>query len=111
MLKEHTIIRVYGFFHKPYILPVFLTPVIFSLEFIRKKLTVENELFINFKKAFQIKFSLKVGPLLIKNKVSLLVIEGLLQDMNFMKATKVNYDLHHLISQRRQMNKNKSFEH
>ena len=31
--------------------------------------------------------------------------------MNFMKATKVNYDPHHIISQRRQQNKNKPFEH
>ena len=111
LLKEHTIIRVYGFVHEPYILPAFLTTRIFSLYFITRKLTVENELFINFKKAFEIKFPLKVVPFIIKNKDSLPMIEGILKDMNFMKATKVNYDPHHIISQRRQLNKNKSFEH
>ena len=68
LLNEHTIIRVYDFFHQPYMLPAFLTPIMFSLEFITKKLTVENEHFINFRKAYEIKFSLKVGPFIIKNK-------------------------------------------
>ena len=35
----------------------------------------------------------------------------MLQDMNFMKATKINYDPHHIISQRRQQSKNKAFDH
>ena len=38
LLKEHTIIKVYGFVHEPYILPTFLTPMILALEFIRHKL-------------------------------------------------------------------------
>ena len=93
-LKEHMIIKVYGFSHEPYILPAFLTPRIFALEFIRHKLIVENEHFITFRKVCEIKFHLKVGQFIIKNKISLPMIEGLLQDMNFMKATKVNYDPH-----------------
>ena len=56
LLEEHTIIRVYGFTHEPYILPAFLTPIIFPLDLIRKKLIVENEHFINFRKASEIKF-------------------------------------------------------
>ena len=28
-----------------------------------------------------------------------------------MKATKINYDPHHIISQRRKQNKNKAFDH
>ena len=39
------------------------------------------------------------------------MIEGLLQDMNFMKASKINYDPHHIISHRREHNKNKAFDH
>ena len=109
-LKEHTIIKVYGFFHEPYIFPTLLTPKIFSMEFIKHKLIVENEHFINFRKDYEIKLPLKVGPFVIKNKASLLVIEGLLQNMNLMKSTKINYDPHHIISQRRKHNKNKVFE-
>ena len=78
LLKEHTIIIFYGFFHEPYIFPAFLTPRIFALELIRKKLIVENEHFLNFRKAYEIKFPLKVGPSIIKNKVSLPIIGVLL---------------------------------
>ena len=78
LLKEYTIIRVYGFVHEPYILSAFLTPRIFDLEIIRKNIIVENEHFMNFRKAFEIKFPLKVGPFIIKNKATLPLIEGLL---------------------------------
>ena len=88
ILKEHTIIRFYGFIHEPYIFPAFLTPRIFSLEFIRKNIIVENEDFLRTRNSSKIKFPLKVGPFIIKNKASLPVVEGLLQDMNFVKATK-----------------------
>ena len=82
LLKEHTIIRVYGFIHEPYIFPTFLTPRIFSLKFIKRKLIVENEHFLSFIKDFEIKFPLNVGPFIIKNKATLPVFEGLLHDMN-----------------------------
>ena len=51
LLQENIIIKVYGFTHEPYILTTFLTPIIFAVEFIRQKLIVENEHFINFKKS------------------------------------------------------------
>ena len=79
LLEEHTIIRVYGFSHEPYILPTFLTPRVFSLEFIRHNLIVENENFVSFKKASKVKFPWVVGPFIIKNKVALPVVEGLLE--------------------------------
>ena len=72
---------------------------------------MENENFPSFRKVSKINFSLKVGPFIIKNKVSLLVVEGLFRDMNFKNPTKINYDPHHITSHRRQHNKNKSFEH
>ena len=78
LLKEHTIIRLYGFVHETYIMPTLLTPRIFSLEFIRQKINVENEYLLSFRKASEIKFPLKVGPFIIKNKDSLPIVEGLL---------------------------------
>ena len=74
LLEEHTIIRVYGFTHEPYILPAFLTPRIFALELIRHNLIVENEHFINFRKASEIKFPWVVGPFIIKIKAAFPVI-------------------------------------
>ena len=73
LLKEYTIIRVYGFVHEPYILPTFLIPRIFSLEFIRQNFIVENDHFINFRKSYEIKFPLKVGTFIIKMLYSLLL--------------------------------------
>ena len=101
LLKEHTINRLYGFVHESYFLPSFLAPGIFSMEFIRWKLIIENDHFMSFRKASETKFPFKVGPFITKNKASLLVVEGLLQDMNLMKDTKINYDPHHIISHRR----------
>ena len=74
MLEEVTVIRVYVFTHEPYILPAFLTPMIFALELIRQKLIIENEHFINFRKASEIKFPWVVGPFIIKRKVALPVV-------------------------------------
>ena len=71
---------------------------------------MENEHFLNFRKASKIKFPLKVGPFIVKNKAYLQVIDGFLQDMNFMKAAKINYDPHHIISQRRKHNRNKELD-
>ena len=111
MLEEHTIIRVYGFSYELYSLPSFLTLRVFSLEFIRHKLIVDNEHLISFKKASEIKFPWVVGTFIIKNKYGLPIVETMLQNMNFKKAIAANYDPHHVISLRRQLNKNKAFEH
>ena len=79
LLEEHKIIRVYGFFHDPYILPSFLTPRIFSLELVMQKLIVENEHFSSFRKASEIKFPWVIGPFIIKKKNALPVIQSLLK--------------------------------
>ena len=61
LMEEGTVIRLYGFVYKPYVLPAFLIPRIFLLEMIRKELIVENEHFINFKKSPEINFRWVVG--------------------------------------------------
>ena len=78
LLEEHTIIRVYGFTHEPYIFPAFLTPKVFDLELVRHKLIVENEHFISFKTTLEIQFPWVIGPFIIKSKVALLVVESIL---------------------------------
>ena len=60
--KEFTVLRVYGFTREPYRLPAFLTPRIFTLEFMRQRLYAEEEKFWMFKKYSNVKFPLKVGP-------------------------------------------------
>ena len=104
-------IRVYGFSHQPYFLLAFLTVRVFSLELIRQRLIVEDEHFLSYKKHSKIKFLWTVGPLTIKSKSSLSVIENMLREMGFSMEAAVNYDPDHVILDRRQANKNKPFEH
>ena len=56
LVEEETIIRLYGFVHQPYVLLDFLTVRIFSLEFLRQKLTVEEEHILSFRKILDMKF-------------------------------------------------------
>ena len=73
LYKDFNILRVYGFIGEPYRLLVFLTPRIFSLEFMRQRLYAKEEHFRAFKKSSNIKFPLKVGPFIFKNKSSLMI--------------------------------------
>ena len=98
LYKDFIVLRVYGFTGEPYRLPVFLTPRIFALEFMRQRLCVEEEHFGAFKKYSNVKFPLKVGPFIFKNKSDVLFIEKLLEVMDFQKEQRINYDPHHIIS-------------
>ena len=77
----------------------------------RQRLCAEEEHFGAFKKYSNIKFPLKVGPFIFKNKSDLMVVENLLEIKDFQKEQRINYDPHHIISQRKQSNKNKPFDH
>ena len=75
LFEQGTMIRLYGFlFHHPYLLPAFLTPIVFSMEFIRKNLIVDTEHFLNFKKSTEIRYPWAVGLFIIKIKFSLPMI-------------------------------------
>ena len=103
--------RLYGFVHPPYMFPDFLTPRVFSMEFIRQNLIVEIEHFLNSKKSTKIKYPWDVGPFVIKNKDYLPIIEGLLREMRFRIEPTVNYDPHHVILNRRKDLKRNPFKH
>ena len=111
LYKDFIILRIYCFTGEPYRLPAFLTPKIFALDFMRQRLHSEEEHFGAFKKYSNIKFPLKVGTFIFKNKGALVFIEKLLGSMEFQKDPRVNYDPHHVISLRKQENKNKPFDH
>ena len=72
---------------------------------------MENEHFLSFKKSSEIKFPWVVGPFIIKNRVSFPVVENLLKEIGFQTDAAANYDFHHIISIKIQVNKNKPFEH
>ena len=97
--------------HHPYIFPSFLTTRIFSLYFFRQWLTVEEEHILNFSKRRDIKFSWEKGPYVVKSRVVLPIIDNLLRSIGISLGGSMNYDPHQVISIRRQLNKNKVFEH
>ena len=77
----------------------------------RQRLHAEEEHFGAFKKSSNIKFPLKVGSFIFKNKGALVFVEKLLENMDFQREQRVNYDPYHIISLRKQANKNKPFDH
>ena len=111
LFQQGTVIRFYGFVHQSYLLHAFLTPRVFSMDLIRKKLIVEIEHFLNFKKSTEIRYPWDVGSFIIKNKSALPMIEILLNEMGFLIESSINYDPHHVISNRRHAMKRKHFEH
>ena len=100
LYKDFTVLRVYGFKGEPYRLPAFLTPRICALEYMRQRLLAEEEHFGAFKKSSNIKFPLKVGSFIFKNKGALVFVEKLLENMYFQREQRVNYDPYHIISLR-----------
>jgi hypothetical protein len=76
-------IWVYGYQEGPHILPVFLTPGIFALEFIRQRIISENEHFLKAHKASNVKFPFIVGPFVVKNKSYLPQIQSKLNEFGF----------------------------
>ena len=55
IFENHTMIRVYGFEEELYLLPTFLTPIIYSLEYIRQRITADLFHFVNNNKALNFK--------------------------------------------------------
>ena len=101
LTEFETVIRLYGFFHQPYLLPTFLTVMIFSLELIRHRLTVEEEYILIFRKSLGIKFLWEIGPYTVKRRNALPLVNSLLKSMGFSLGHAINYDPHQIISKRR----------
>ena len=97
LLESETIIRLYEFLHHPYVLPSFLTTRIFSLEFLRQNIIVEEEHILSFRKSLDMKFPWEVGPYVVKSRASLPIIDNILKSMGFSLGTAINYYPHQVI--------------
>jgi len=98
--KDYSMIRVYGFSAILFHLPIFLTPIMFALEFIRQRIAADIEHFTAHTKDSSIKYPMNVGSFIIKKQTTLLVVECVLKGMRFSEAYVMNYDPKGLISQR-----------
>lgn len=100
--QDFTILRVYGFEGEPYKLPKFLTRRIFVLEFLRQRLTAENDIFVQHKKASGLKFKWTVEPFVIDFFPVLYKIEIILKIMGFLTDKVVKYDPKGIMDQRKE---------
>ena len=89
-----TTIRLYGFVHLSYIFLAFLAPSIFCSKLIWKKIMVEEEHFLNFKKSSNLVFPWKLGPYTVKNRATLPLVSNSLRGMEFPQDQAINYDPH-----------------
>jgi hypothetical protein len=105
------VIWVYGCQEGPHLLPIFLTPRIFSLEFIRQRIISETEHFLKAHKASNMKFSFVVGPFVVKRNSCLPQIQSKLNEFGFTKLQGRRYDPHHVISKRRLASRQGPYEH
>ncbi len=79
--QDHSLIKVFGFIGTPYILPVFLTSSIFSLELMRQRIQIDIEHFTSpkLKKNAWIKYPLVVGNYILKKDTALPLIKETLR--------------------------------
>jgi hypothetical protein len=111
MFMHSTVIWVYGYQEAPYLLPVFLTPKIFSLEFIRQRIISETKHFLKMHKASNLKFPFIIGPFVVKTRSCLPQIQAKLKEFGFSQLQGRKYDPHQVISKRRLMRKQGPYEH
>jgi hypothetical protein len=96
-----TVIRFYGWHESPYLFPIFLTPRIFSLEFIRKRNISEAEHFLKLHISSNLKFSVVIGPFIVKSRSCLYQFQANLAEFGFAQLQGRRYDPHQIISKRR----------
>jgi hypothetical protein len=105
LFMHSTVIWVYGCQEAPYLLPIFLTPRVFSLEFIRQRIISETKHFLKMHKASNLKFPFIIGPFVVKTRSCLSQIQAKLKEFGFAQLQGRRYDPHQIISKRRLMNK------
>jgi hypothetical protein len=111
LFMHSTIIWVYGCHESPYLLPIFPTPRIFSLEFIKQIIISETENFLTLCKASNLKFPFIIGPFIVKSRSCLYQIQSKLKEFGFSQLQGRRYDPHQIISKRILMNKQAPYEH
>jgi hypothetical protein len=112
MLFMHsTVIWVYGCQEAPHLLPVFLTPRLFFLEFMRQRIISETKHFLKMHKASNLKFPFIINPFVVKTRSFLHQIQANLKEFGFAQLQGRKYDPHQIIYKRRLMSKHGPYEH
>lgn len=76
--KDSIVIRMYGFEGELDKLPKFTTRRLFVLEFLRQRLSVENDNFLKNKKASSMKFNFTLEPFVVRYIYAIMVVDQIL---------------------------------
>ena len=95
------VIRAYGSEGEPYKLPNFLTRRLFVLEFLKQRLSVENEIFIKHKKVSSMKFKFTFELFVVEYAHVVTIIDQIMKRMDFQTDKSLSYDPKKLIHQRK----------
>jgi hypothetical protein len=98
IFEHYTEIRVYGCQLSPFRLPVFMTPRIFSLEYVRKRLNSDEIHFVPNKYKVTFKLKKEVGPFIVNTRSTLQVTTKILSALGLQQGEPWNYDPHGIIS-------------
>jgi len=111
LYPDVTIVRVYGFRGFPYVLPAFLTPRIFFMDFSRQKIATEEFHFTKSHKTSSLKFPFTLGPFTFKNRSCVVILDCHICQFQFLLAPKVRYDPHDIVSKRKKRKTKEAREH
>jgi hypothetical protein len=88
-----------------------LTPIIFTLEFIRQRIISEIDHFLKAHKASNLNFPFVVGPFVVKKTSCFHLIQSKLSEFGFTWLQGRKYDPHQIISKRILASKQSPYEH
>ena len=111
MYDDYSEIRLYGAGIEPYRLPIFVPMRLFSLEFIRQSLNVDQIHFVPMKKGHLFKLPMYVGPFIVNMRQATNEANKMLENMHFLLGEKWAYDSHKVIYNRRVENGYSAFVH
>lgn len=102
---------MYGCEEPPYKLPVFLTPRIFALEVLRQRLHSDQLHFSSKMHTTNLKFPITVGPFIVRNKLAIELIDGIMACFSFITNEACKYDPLQIISKKKKRQKRGGYEH
>ena len=96
------VIRVYGFEEDPYLLPSFLNPRIYFLEYIRQRVVVDLFHFVYNNKISNFKLQQNIGPFFVKNRLAMKLVNEMMQDIRFHHGERIIYNPYNNIANKRE---------
>jgi hypothetical protein len=97
IFENYTEIKIYGSELQPFLLPVFLNPRIFALEYIRHRLNSDHIHFVSRKYKASFKLKKEVGPFIVNTRSTLQETTNILSNMGFQQGEAWMYDPHAII--------------